>query len=405
MSELGNVDLAGEFTRYRETMLAEVEVPGPAEARRTVRRRRRHHLATAAAAAVALLGGPAVGYAALDRSGPPPEPVRPTPSASPTPTPSGSPNPTGPPSPTTASPSRTAPDGRISRQQLAAARVDLPAWRPGPACPTDGVRLAAEAGSAREKTNAIEEVETGDVDGDGAAETVALIRCALGSGGPQQAVAFDRDDAGRIVTVGRITASTIEQPQWLTGLDVRADGVVRVQVADLAPGGGWPGDWSQRQWRGYRWSGERFTQVEGPTSFGPNPYSTDLAVTAKDLILADDPTDGSRVGAIQVRIRNLGDRRADAVPLTLDLPVALLPYGSAWSGCGPDPGRYRPPLSCDLGPVEAGGELVVRLGVRLPPGARLTPGTAAVRGAATGPGGYNLLDPDVDNNEDTIAYR
>ncbi|RLP85077.1 hypothetical protein [Micromonospora sp. CV4] len=407
MSELESVDLAEEFSRYRGTMLAEIEVPGPAAVRRTVRRRRRRHLATAAAAAVALLGGPAVGYAALDRSGPPPEPVDPTPSVTASPTPSSSPSPTGAPSATSASPTRpTAPDGRLSRAQLLAARVDLPAWRSGPPdCPVSKVRLAGDPSTAKEGTNAIEAVEYADVDGDGATETVAMLLCSFGSGGPQQVVAFDRDEAGRIVTIGRVVATSRDKPQWLTALDGRSDGTVRVEVADLHPGGGWPGEWSQRQWRGYRWTGERFAQVEGPTSFGPNPYSTDLAATAKDLILADDPTDGSRVGAVEVRIRNLGDRRADRVSLTLDLPASLAPDGPAWADCGPDAGKYRPPLTCRLGPIEPNGELTVQLGMRLPPDTELAAGTATVRGAAEGPGGHYMIDPVMANNEDTIAYR
>ncbi|MEV0807445.1 hypothetical protein [Micromonospora sp. NPDC050200] len=405
MSEQEIVGLAEEFARYRQTVLAEVEVPGPAAVRRTVRQRRHRHLASAAAGVLALLAGPAVGYAALDHPAPRPGPVEPTPSVTASPTPSGSAGPAASPSVTSPNPTRTAPDGRISRAQLLAARVDLPAWRPGPSCPTTGTRLAGDPKTAKEGTNTVEAMDHGDVDGDGATETVVLVQCTVGSGGPEQVVAFDRDEAGAIVTLGRVVASTIEKPQWLTALDVRSDGLVRVQVADLAPGGGWPGDWSQRQWRGYRWTGGRFAQVEGPTSFGPNPYSTDLAVTAKDLVLADDPADGSRVGTIQVRIRNLGDRRADGVSLTLDLPPSLAPDGSAWASCGPDPGRYRPPLRCELGPVAAHGELTLRLGVRLPRDVTLSPGKALVRGNATGPGRNYLLDPDIDNNGVTIAYR
>ncbi|MET8351141.1 hypothetical protein [Micromonospora sp. NPDC005206] len=407
MPELENVDLAGEFNRYRSVLLAEIEVPGPAEVRRTVRRRRRRHRATAASVAVALLGGPAVGYAALNRPGPAPGPLPPTPSVTASPTSSLSPSPVGTPSTTSASPTRpTAPDGRLSRAQLVAAPVDLPAWRSGPPdCPVNTVRLVGDPRIAKEGTNAIEAIDYADVDGDGATETVAMLLCSFGSGGPQQVVAFDRDEAGRIVTIGRVVATSREKPQWLTALDGRSDGTVRVEVADLHPGGGWPGEWSQRQWRGYRWTGERFSQVEGPTSFGPNPYSTNLAVTAKDLVLADDPTDGSRVGAVEVRIRAVGDRRADEVLLELDLPASLAPDGPAWSGCGPNVGEYRPPLLCRLGPIEANGELTVRLGVRLPPGTELAPGTATVRGTAAGPGGHYLIDPDLGNNEDTMAYR
>ncbi|SBT47992.1 hypothetical protein [Micromonospora auratinigra] len=387
--------LAEQLGRYRATAIAEVEVPGPAAVRRTVRRNHRRTLAAAVVSAVALLTGPAVGYAAFDRD-PAPRPVEPT--LSPTPGPSLSPTPTS--SPTVAGHAPPAPDGRISRKQLLAARVDLPAWRSGNGCASTDVRLVAERGN---NTVTLYTLAYGDVDGDGATETVALVQCVDRGFGSQQVVAFDRNTAGAIVTLGRVVRTARETPQWLIDLDVRADGVVRVRVGDIAPGGGWPGDWSQRQWRGYRWDGEQFRQAEGPTTFGPNPYSTDLAVTASDLVLRPD-ADGSQVGTIEVRLRNLGDRVADNVDLSLDLPPSLVADGGGWAGCRPDMPRLRPP-SCLWGSLGPHAEVTLRLGVRLPPNVDLTPGRALVKGTALGPDLNNLLDPDFGNNEDTIGYR
>ncbi|MEH1054554.1 hypothetical protein V6U89_04995 [Micromonospora sp. CPCC 206171] len=367
--------LATEFARYRQAVMAEIEVPGPAAVRRAVHRRRRNHLAAGATAALTLVAGPVVGYAALDRSAPHPTPVDPTPSAtaSPSPTPSGS----GSPSPSSATTSTSptgAPDGRISRAQLLAGPVTLPTWHVDAGCPNGRVRLTGEAGW---ETNTLLALDTGDIDGDGAAETVALVQCVRGTGGPQQVVAFDRDRSGRIVTVGQVTRTRRERPQWLSALDVRDDGVVRVQVGDIAPGGGWPGDWSQRQWRGYRWDGRSFGQVSGPTAFAPNPHEANLVLTATDLVLATAP-DGSRTGTVTVRIRNAGTGPAAFVALRLGLPSALRPDGDGWAPCRNTPATTSQPVGCDLGRLDAGAEFRLTLGLRAAAGVTVGRGTADV---------------------------
>ncbi|WP_165944401.1 hypothetical protein, partial [Micromonospora sp. KC213] len=328
-------------------------------------------------------------------------PVDPTPSLTAAPTPSRSTRPTPAPSASGTSSTPTPPDGRINRSQLLAMPVTLPAWRAGPGCPTAGVRLT---GDGREGTNHLLAVGHGDVDSDGATETVALVRCALGTGGPQQVVVFDRDAAGRVVTLGRVVASTIDKPQWLIAVDVRDDGVVRVQVGDIHPGGGWPGEWSQRQWRGYRWDGDSFGQVSGPTAFGPNRHLTDVAVTATDLVLTEQP-DGSRTGSIVVRVRNSDDRPLPYVALRLDVPPELLPDGESWAACNNGPGTTGRPITCDLSRLAAGKERGLTLGFRAAPGSRVGTGTAEVNVQPMDER-FDVL-PDVNHEDNTvrIAYR
>ncbi|SCG55999.1 hypothetical protein [Micromonospora coxensis] len=393
--------LVEEFDRYRRTLLTEIVAPGPAAVRRTVRLRHRNRLIAAATTALALLTGPAVGYAALHEPAPRPGPVDPTPSVTPSPTPTGSAGPAPTPSASSTSPTPTPPDGRISRSQLLGTPVTLPAWRAGPGCPTTGARLT---GDGREGTNHLLAVDHGDVDSDGAAETVALVRCALGTGGPQQVVVFDRDADGRVVTVGRVVASTIDTPQWLIAMEVRDDGVVRVQVGDIHPGGGWPGDWSQRQWRGYRWDGDSFGQVSGPTAFGPNPHRADIAVTATDLVLADGP-DGSRTGSVTVVVRNTGDVPVPYVALRLDLPAALRPDGDGWAACRNDPDTTGRPVTCDLGRLDVGKERRLTLGFRAAAGAGVGAGTAEVDVRPMDEGFDFLPDVDPGNNTVRIDYR
>ncbi|MFI6260966.1 hypothetical protein [Micromonospora sp. NPDC051006] len=375
MSEHESIALAERFARYRTEVLAEIEPPGPAAVRRTVRLRRRRTFGSAVAAALALTAGPILGYAALDDPTPRPGPVDPTASPTPSLSASATASPSASPAASSASPTGAAPNGRISRAQLLATPVSLPAWRPGPSCPVSDTRLVGDA--TRDKTNVLKEVSYGDVDGDGATETVALVHCLLGTGGPEQVVAFDRDAAGKVVTLGKVVATARETPQWLTDVEVRPDGLVRVQVADIAPGGGWPGEWSQRQWRGYRWQGGSFAQVSGPTAFGPNPHGMNLVVTATDLVLAT-ATDGSRAGTVTVRIRNQGTSPAAYVALRLDLPPELRPDGDGWTVCRNDPETTGEPVSCDLSSLKAGGEIRLTLGFRAAAGATVGKGSADV---------------------------
>ncbi|MEV7985163.1 hypothetical protein [Micromonospora sp. NPDC085948] len=373
MSEQEALGLAEEFTRYRRTVLDEVEVPGPAAVRRTVRGRGRRRVATTAGTALTLFGGSALGYAAMNGPDHRPGPVEPTRSVSASPTPSTSASSTPSPSATSASPTTPVPDGRISRAQLLAASVTLPAWRPGRGCPTSQTRISADD---REGVNWLVALDHGDVDGDGAVETVALVQCVLGTKGPMQVVAFDRDEEGKVVTLGRVVATTIDKPQWLFALDVVDDGTVRVQVGDIAPGGGWNGEWSQRQWRGYRWKGDAFAQVSGPTSFGPNRHDVNLVVSATDLVLADAP-DGSRVGTVTVRIRNTTGLAAH-MALRLGLPAAVRPDRLGWADCRNDAETTREPVTCDLDGLDGGKDVLLTLGFRVAAGTTVGTGKADV---------------------------
>ncbi|WP_433535807.1 hypothetical protein ACQPZK_28240 [Micromonospora sp. CA-249363] len=405
MSEQEILDLAEEFAHYRRTVLEEVEVPGPAAVRRTASRRGRRRLATTTATVLALFGGAAVGYATMNGPDREPGPVDPTPTPSARPSATATAATTASPSATAsnggASPTGAAPDGRISRAQLLAATVSLPAWNTPAECPTGRVRLGAEP--ARDDVNELVEVDHGDLDGDGATETVALVRCVFGTRGPFQVVAFDRDAAGRVVTLGRVTGTASPTPGWVTDLDVRDDGEIRVEVLDVAPGGGWPEKNSQRQWRGYRWAGDAFEQVSGPTSFGPNPRSTDLSVTATDVVLTA-ATDGSRSGAVTVRIRNEADRTAPEVILTMELPKALRPVGDGWTGCDIETGSTVQ-VSCRLSAVRGHSEVRRTLELGVATGASLPSGQAALRIWPADPDRDPWLDNDDSDNESTFDYR
>jgi hypothetical protein len=130
-----------------------------------------------------------------------------------------------------------APDGRISRAQLLAARVDLPTWPSyvPKTCVTADVRL--RSGLIPDYVPALldPELRYADVDGDGAAETVALISCRIGEASAKQVVAFDRDSAGRMVTMGQVVG-TKEGLDDITDFTVLTDGHIRRQLGGHSEG-------------------------------------------------------------------------------------------------------------------------------------------------------------------------
>ncbi|MEV4631579.1 hypothetical protein AB0J90_35450 [Micromonospora sp. NPDC049523] len=363
--------LDAEFAAFRTGLLDQITPPGPDAVRSTVRHRRRVATTTGLALALVLVIGPVAAVASLNHT-PNPSPSTGT-TADPTPSPTVAPTPT----PSTAPTTPAAPDGRISPTELRGATVDLPAWRPGPGCPDSGARLTAEG--VDDGDNVLVKTAYGDIDGDGATETVALVRCMVGQAGPSQVVAFDRDPAGKIVTLGQVVRSDLNTPQWLLDLQVRANGVVRVQVADLAPGGGWDLDWSQRQWRGYTWNGQRFTQSEGERSFPDNPYNMNLTVTATDLVYGAPDDGGTRTGEITVTMTNVGPTAAPRPRLDFK----LTPGGG---GSSASPGWYAcqehsmqgEHLYCGLPPLEPGQERKLTFHI-VTMGQTPTSGTLALR--------------------------
>lgn len=318
--------LAGAFAEFRDEAVPYVKPAGTAAAHATVRGRKRAHAITVTTLAALFVVGPITAYATVDGDphGPPPTAIGE--SGSPTPTPSASTS--GPTvSGTPAGTGRTqTPDGRISTAELGRATLEIPPWAPDAIvedCPSGKVRFSGGLHLVRDSVSLrIREVVYADVDRDGAQETVAWLACG-DQGSTYQVVAFDRTADGEIRTIGQVAAQT----GTVLGIcDIRASAKsgVEVKVVDQ------PADhqcsaplpaWAQEQWRGYTWNGDGFVQTAGPTGFPVNRKSSDLAVTATDLVFAA-PVDGVRRGSMKVTVRNVG---AAMVPYTvrLDLPGGL----------------------------------------------------------------------------------
>ncbi|MEU7651112.1 hypothetical protein [Micromonospora taraxaci] len=337
---------------YRNDVVTQVAGPGPDHARHLLRRRRRMTAVAVAAVAVVLVVAPVVANAALrdDRNPPvPAESVEPTPpptSAPPTPTPTGSPS-------TTTSPP-SAPDGRISRAQLLATRVDLPSWPSNLAeqgCTTSNVRLKTNATDLFVSELANDAFRYGDVDDDGAVETLAVVSCRYAEASAKQVVAFDRNPDGRIVTLGRVVR-TGDGFDDVLAVEINRNGSVEVRVADIVPCCGIPTYLVREQVRTYRWDGERFGQTDGPTAFGKDPRLTDLRLSMSHELVDVPGADTRRKLTTVFTVTNAGPLDAPQMAFqSIDVGERA---GGDWSKCDPNPAPQQYVPSCLLPGVPAG---------------------------------------------------
>ncbi|GAA4473937.1 hypothetical protein GCM10023170_095800 [Phytohabitans houttuyneae] len=288
--------------------------------------RRRLWLTVAAVAAVVLLV-PLLAYAIARTGGEDDQPAAPRPTQ---------PAPTEPavPSPTTAptEPPAAVPDGRIPMSVLRNATVFIPAW-PSDAFvigPSGWVRFTnGQNTPANGDPLHLTEAAYGDVDHDGAQETVVSVFAGY-EGGSWQLLALDRDANGKIMTIGRVVATT-GQIKRIGDFSVTQAGYVRVRVADFLVCCGEDGTLPQWQTRSYAWRSGKFVLVAGPSTFPPNPRVTDLAVSAAALVLGP-AVDGVRHGTLRVTVTVRKVVRPDHVALMFQMPADLIREGDGWTG-------------------------------------------------------------------------
>jgi hypothetical protein len=353
--------------------LPQPELPPPEERPR----RRRLRAALIAAVAVLLVAAPLTLYLMLRDDSPSITPA-PEPSTGPTSSVSVEPSTTAP----TATP---APDGRFSLEQLRNATFTVPAW---PADNLTGLsgRLTFHDGQVLvpadnrfpfERHIIIGGVTYGDVDHDGASETIVELACVV-QGGSQQLVALDRDAAGRIVTMGTVVATTGEiRVIDNNSVRVTSDGVVEARVGDiqLCCGDETPQKW---QVRGYGWTGTQFRQVSGPTALPLNPSVTDTSVTAGDLVFGP-PADRIRRGTLTVTVRHVRGTRPHHLVLQLWPAPGIERDGTAWPPVRTD--GPNAPIAVDLPTPVTGGSASYTFAFRRPVTASGGEFTVQVNGA------------------------
>jgi hypothetical protein len=208
----------------------------------------------------------------------------------------------------------------------------------------------------------------GDVNDDGAVDTVALISCEMSESYLWQVTAFD-GTASAVRTIGRVVALN-SQPDLriVFAGQVLGDGSIRLEVGDfLETVVGHADEISTHQTRTYAWTGTGFAQTTGPTTFPPNPHLVDLRITTTGLALGK-PVNGHRAGTFRVTVSNRAAVDAEHVTVEMLLPLWLEPTGSGWAGCdewGPARGV---PHRCELGRLAAGASRTLTLGMRAGPG-------------------------------------
>ncbi|WP_326557207.1 hypothetical protein [Micromonospora sp. NBC_01796] len=143
------------------------------------------------------------------------------------------------------------------------ATVQLPADRAGSVCPTGRITTRGEETKVGSVTVKVREraLTLGDLDRDGHRDAVINFHCERNSdldssdGSGQLLVVTERD--GRLVGLG------YAGPQGENYVSARVNGGVLLVTLEQRYGD------QTRQERGYRWNGDRFVQVSGPTTF-PN---------------------------------------------------------------------------------------------------------------------------------------
>jgi hypothetical protein len=257
-----------EFAALRDAGIGAFAPPPADWFPATARRRSRRRVATAVAAA--LVAGAVIGGVAL-AAGPrptgqevatPSASAQPSRSTSPSPSPSPSASPSAPPSAASASPQPPALD--IRRVDWRRATITLPRPPAGTDCPAGRLTMTGEW-TVTGKVQIFmptASLAVGDLTGDGQAEAVLDVGCAIdadiiGDGYGFLMVVTVRNNA--LVGLGYVGPEGYDYPAAKV-----VDGQLVVTVVRRYTNEG------ARQQRTYRWSGTTFVQVAGPTAY-PSP--------------------------------------------------------------------------------------------------------------------------------------
>ncbi|MEV0267400.1 hypothetical protein AB0H43_01310 [Hamadaea sp. NPDC050747] len=379
--------LTGAFSEFSAVSAPAVRPLGAQAVRGEVAHRRKVRAVALGVVAALVIALPVAGYAAFGReSQAPPTPgtsISPTPSETVTESPSPSASP--------------APDGRITIAQLTAGKVDVPRWGDSGKSPdgkcNDGRTTLRKPGTTTSLVTYVVEVAFANLDDDLALETAAILMCRTGETGPSMIVAYDRDAAGQIVSLGTVVrASAKMQGIWHVK---PADGGVGVSadVSDIVACCDTSVDNEFHQWRTYAWNGTAFVQTAGRTDFSNKPLYTDLKLTL-DKVTSAKNANGDRDFSIEMTISNIG--KVTSAPMAVDVwsePGELI--ARDWVGRADE---------CHLGTVKCHAALKpgesFTMTVHVIMGKTLVVGPDAIhiRVDAAGRTGGTIADPNSRNN-------
>ena len=346
--------LAGAVDDYRTETLSRITPAGTSAAHATATHRKRVHAIAMSVLVAALVVAPVSAYAAIDHDHNGPPSVATSTKSSPAPTtsaaPSIPPTPSSPPSTTSSTP--TTRHTAVTATDLANAVLHVPTWGAfNSMCPHGTIRMVRGMFSTGRDSSdtpssfGLATVVTTDVDHDGTGDAVALLSCHRSDPGIEQVVAFHRGGNGSIQTLGQVLlavdGTATGAVHAIDDLTASANGTLRIQVSDLSGSSGGGVSGQVVQWRTYGWTGHRFAQTAGSTSFSTSAYQ--LTAHLGNMVFTG--SGGNRARTMTVTIHNGGSHagleRVDPVRLgrIRGTPAHRLGVYGAEFGTAPRPAR------------------------------------------------------------------
>lgn len=341
MADPGEVEVQEVFARFRAESIADHPAPDLARVRGMARRRQVTRRTMLSVVALALIAIPAVGYRLaahqphIPSESEPPQQV------------SGAPTERPPESPSTAASTSSATIQKpVTRADIMAATLNIPAWpKQRDVCPSGEVAIGKLGAVSMDQQFSVGKVIAVDVDRDGDDEAVGIFSCGY-EGTVDQVLAIGRNDQGALRTLARVVGSDDSDP-LMDLIDLRAgnDGAVDVNVGERIDQT--EQEFIEKQWRSYRLTGRQFTQVGGERQFTPVAPSTDLGLSVNTGPFGA-PSGGVWTGTVTVTVTNGGPNRAPGVYLDL--------YISSGDGT-PLSKALKVSPECDLEDVRTDGKL------------------------------------------------
>ena len=355
MAELDERVLRQAFDDLLRQTMPRVHPVGAESTRATGRRRRRERIVLAAFLALVAVTVPVFAFVIVGRDG-----VLPAPPATPT---STAPSPSPSPAPSAAVRFTNAVTGPFD---LAEATLPLD-WSAAVfgtdyGCTSGAIRFFAgrhiETAQVHQDIIA---VGHSDVDGDGKADALALVKCWHDIFGLSQLIALTNSGStyrslGVVVHSGMGFGGVGE----ISAFGVAATGEIRVRVHNITICCDESLDETAGQWRVYRLSGATFIQIDGPQTFEANTALADIRVDPKPVTLGHKDGNGKRHGTITVTVVNKGPVAATGVRIVLPRNGITVDQGGDASRCV---GRV-----CRIGDLDTGQSVTLSIPFSLPSG-------------------------------------